>query len=313
MTRKRYAAIDIGTMTCRLLIADADENGLYELERRHAITNLGEGVDARGLLKPDAMQRVSSQIDCFLERIDSYKEGGKKTIEVRAVATSATRDAQNSSELLALLAQKGVKPVVLSGEQEAALSFKGTSLDFPGENLLLVDVGGGSTECTAASVGGKFCLSRSINVGCRRVSDRFFRSDPPNSSELEAARAWIHAGIASFFEELTSRTFQVDRMVAVAGTATSLVSVDEAMEVYDSTRVHRSLVSRETLDAVFKRLSELTLEQRKQVVGLEPERAPVIVAGLLILGVVMDLSGEPSFTVSESDILQGIILDAITK
>lgn len=309
---RRFAAIDIGTVTCRMLVADVDCGRVVELAKEYAVTNLGEGVDETGELKPEAMLRVVSAVDRFLALRDSFASE-KSPVTTIAVATSAARDARNAADFAALLMSRGVELSVIPGEREAALSFAGASGDFPGEDVLVVDVGGGSAEVVAGRAGGDVLISRSFNVGCRRVTERFLHADPPSVDELAAARAWIEGEMAGFFGRLLDGGFSSERLVAVAGTATSVVSIRERMETYDSARVHKAEVAREQLHDVAVRLSEMTLAQRERVVGLDPRRAPVIVAGLLILETVLDLAGAEAFTASESDILQGIVLDAAQR
>ena len=307
----RYAAIDIGTVTCRMLVADIDEEGaLHELRREYAITNLGEGVDATGMLKPEAMRRVVDVIARYRAILDACAPADGSDISVVAVATSASRDARNADEFVALLAEAGVELAVVPGEREAALSFAGASCDFAGERILVVDVGGGSTELVAGQAGEMPVQAHSFNIGCRRVTEKFLAADPPSADELERARGWTAAGMQSYFDDLRASGFVPERVVAVAGTATSVVAVHERMAEYDSSRVHRFVVERAVLDEVYAQLAAEPLDERRRTVGLDPGRAPVIVAGLVILQVVLDLSGMPSFTVSESDILHGIVLDA---
>lgn len=307
----RYAAIDIGTVTCRMLVADVDEAGrLRELDREYAITNLGERVDATGVLQPDAMHRVVEAIARFKRVLSGFEEAGRPAVHVTAMATSAARDAKNSSEFAELLRGIGVELAVIPGEREAALSFAGASYDLAGERLVVVDIGGGSTEVVAGMAGCEPDRSHSFNIGCRRVTERFLASDPPSEAELEAARAWIEEGMSPYFDELRSAGLSPDRLVAVAGTATTVVSVHERMAVYDAARVHQAVVDRPVLDAVYDRLRKAPLAERRSIVGLDPGRAPVIVAGMVILQTVLDLAGFDSFTVSETDILHGIVLGA---
>ena len=310
----RYAAIDIGTVTCRMLVADVDEQGrLHELDREYQITNLGEGVDASGVLKPEAMERVASAVKGYREVLDSFVSPDHPLVHVTAMATSAARDARNAAEFAGMLSALGVSLSVIPGQKEASLSFKGASCDFPGEQLVVVDIGGGSTEVVAGPSGGDPVKSHSFNIGCRRVTEKFLASDPPSCAELQAARAWISSGMSLFFEELRASGFRADRLVAVAGTATTVVSIRERMSVYDTARVHKALVDRPALDQVYDQLRSVALADREQIVGLDPGRAPVIVAGVIILQSVLDSAGMDSFTVSESDILHGIILDAATR
>ena len=304
----RYAAIDIGTVTCRMLVVDADESGLRELTREYAITNLGEGVDATGELKPEAIDRVVRAIDGFLAVRDSLSTPDHPVVRTVAVATSAARDARNAADFAARLRERGIELSVIPGSREAALSFSGASIDFPGERLMVVDVGGGSTEVVMGTGGAEPLCAHSFNVGCRRVTEKFLASDPPAPEELAQARAWIREQMASWFADQAKEAALLERVVAVEGTATTVVSIRERMETYDSSRVHKARVSRQDLLEVYERLAALPLSERMQVVGLDPKRAPVMVAGLLILLEVLDFAGIDAFTVSETDILHGITL-----
>lgn len=304
----RYAAIDIGTVTCRMLVVDVGESGLHELTREYVITNLGEGVDATGELKPEAMERVVRAIDGFLAVRDSLSTPDHPVVRTVAVATSAARDARNAADFAARLRERGIELSVIPGAREAALSFSGASIDFSGERLMVVDVGGGSTEVVMGVGGADPVCAHSFNVGCRRVTEKFLASDPPAPEELARARAWIHEKMASWFAEQSKEAADLERVVAVAGTATTVVSIRDRMETYDSSRVHKARVSRQELLEVYERLAALPLSARKQVVGLDPKRAPVMVAGLLILLEVLDFAGVDAFTVSETDILHGITL-----
>ena len=304
----RYAAIDIGTVTCRMLVVDVGESGLHELTREYAITNLGEGVDATGELKPEAMERVVRAIDGFLAVRDSLSTPDHPVVRTVAVATSAARDARNAAEFAARLRERGIELSVIPGAREAALSFSGASIDFLRERLMVVDVGGGSTEVVMGTGGAEPVCAHSFTVGCRRVTEKFLASDPPAPEELARARAWIREQMASWFADQAKEAASLERVVAVAGTATTVVSIRDRMETYDSSRVHKARVSRQDLLEVYERLAALPLSARKKVVGLDPKRAPVMVAGLLILLEVLDFAGIDAFTVSETDILHGITL-----
>lgn len=304
----RYAAIDIGTVTCRMLVVDVGESGLHELTREYAITNLGEGVDATGELKPEAMERVVRAIDGFLAVRDSLATPDHPVVRTVAVATSAARDARNAADFAARLRERGIELSVIPGSREAALSFSGASIDFSGERLMVVDVGGGSTEVVMGVGGAEPLCAHSFNVGCRRVTEKFLASDPPAPEELARACAWIREQMASWLADQAKEAADLERVVAVAGTATTVVSIRERMETYDSSRVHKARVSRQELLEVYERLAALPLSARKKVVGLDPKRAPVMVAGLLILLEVLDFAGIDAFTVSETDILHGITL-----
>lgn len=306
----RYAALDIGTVTCRMLVADVHDGALTELDKEYRITDLGVGVDATGRLQPAAMERVMAAVDDYLAVLAQFDTAEHPVRRLIAVATSAARDASNADEFAALLAARGVTLTVIPGQREAALTFAGASSDFPGENLLVVDTGGGSTEVVAGRAGADPLASHSFDIGCRRVTERFFRSDPPTADQMAAARQWIREEMTAYFGDLAARGFAIERLVAVAGTATSVVSIREEMTVYDSARVHKAVVTAEQLRAITDRLAALPVVERERTVGLDPKRAGVIVAGFIILEEVLRLADAAEYTVSESDILNGMILEA---
>lgn len=310
----RYAAIDIGTVTCRMLVADVDAAGaIHEVDREYAITNLGEGVDAAGVLAPAAILRTVETVGGYCAVRDRLAEQGAPIVKTVAVATSASRDAENSDEFVQRLAKLGVVLSVILGSKEAGLSFSGASCDFPGQDLMVVDIGGGSTEMVVGRAGQAPAWAHSFDIGCRRVTEKFIRTDPPASDELDRAREWVSQQLARRLGEAGKAGITPERLVAVAGTATTVVAVRDQMRVYDSTKVHKALVTRQQLDRQYAELAAMPLEQRSQVVGLDPGRAPVIVAGLVIMQAVMDAVGVDGFTVSETDILHGIILDAAKR
>lgn len=309
ITPGRYAAIDIGTVTCRMYVADVDETGmLHEVGREYAITNLGEGVDDARELQPQAIERVAAAIEEFLAVLKRLPGAKGVAPRVFAVATSAARDARNSDQLITRLHEAGVGLQVIPGWREAELSFAGAASAFGDEPLVVVDVGGGSTEFTAGGAGASKLVSHSYDVGCRRVTERFLHTDPPTTGEIADARKWVAAQILPYRELLAGAGRQAGRMVAVAGSATSVVSVRERMEIYETHRVHLSVVTRGQLDEQFEWMSKLPLENRQKIVGLDPDRAPVVLGGLIILQEAMEMLGVDEFTVSECDILQGIVM-----
>lgn len=306
----RYGALDIGTVTCRLLVADVEDGRIIDVDKEYAITDLGVGVDATGRLSEAAIERVLACVDRYLEVLARYDTPEHPVRRLIAMATSASRDAANGPEFAARLAERGVTLAVIPGSREAQLTFLGASSDFPGENLLVVDIGGGSTEVVAGRFGEDPIASHSFNIGCRRVTERFFHDDPPTPDQMDAARQWIRETMAPYFEGLATAGFAIDRVVAVAGTATSVVSIREAMETYDSSRVHKAVVAAGDLAAIEERLAAEPLEERRTTVGLDPKRAGVIVAGFVILEEVLALAGADAYTASESDILHGMIFEA---
>ncbi|MCX8006988.1 MAG: Ppx/GppA family phosphatase [Coriobacteriia bacterium] len=302
----RLAVVDMGTVTTRLLVADVGADGVREVVRRSQITHLGDGWTASGRLAPDAVGRVADTVARYAEEARALGAA-----QVVALATSAARDADNADDLARALSPLGVSFQVISGDREAALTFAGAAYEMGGEGTLVVDVGGGSTELVLGSgraIDGTLRIeaARSVDVGSKRVTEMFLASDPPSAHEMQAALAYVADELRPFFAALPQRP---RRMISVAGTATSLAAIDMALDPYDPERVHGYLLTGAAVADARERLASMTLQERKQVVGLEPDRASVIVAGTLILETALALSGLDSTLVSEHDILYGAALD----
>lgn len=311
----RYAAIDIGTVTCRMLVADVSKGAdgspsIAPVLKEYAVTNLGEGVDATHRLSQAALDRVAEAVDGFASKLHELDIHGNLMENTLVMATSASRDAENSGEFVSLMEDRGFRLNVISGSTEAMMSFTGASSAFAGERVAVVDVGGGSTEVSIGIAGEAPAFSHSFDVGCRRVTERFWDGYPPSAQALASAREWIRDQIEGILDEGTcmSAPDPSFRMVAVAGTATSAVSIRERMEVYDSKRVHGSVMTMGDLRKIRESLTAMTLDELQHVVGLDPRRAPVIAAGMVILEEVMSALGVDCFTASESDILEGMIM-----
>ncbi|MGB4594240.1 MAG: Ppx/GppA family phosphatase [Coriobacteriia bacterium] len=302
---RRLAAIDIGTVTTRLLVADVLDCDVTEVARCSTITHLGDGWTGTGRLADASIERVATTVAEFV--VEARSLGA---VEIFGVATSASRDAENGTEFLDRLEAVGMRPEIITGAREAALSFTGATFDLGGEGTLVVDVGGGSTELVLGSRGADGAVdiesARSIDVGSKRITELFLASDPPSHLELDAARAFITDELRPYFDGLRSRP---RRMIAVAGTATSIAAIDMALDPYDSSRVHGYRLGGHAIADVREELSAMTLERRRQVPGLEPARAGVIVAGALILETALALASLDSTLVSEHDILYGMVLE----
>ncbi len=301
----RVAVVDIGSNSTRLLIADVDDGRVTdELERISVVTRLGAGVDADGRLRDDAMERVYSTLADFRALIGRHHAG-----TALAVLTSAVRDAANGEEFAGVVERRfGLTPHVLTGDQEAQLSFLGATSDRdPSDTTptLLVDIGGGSTEVVIGT-GREAEFHVSNQVGVVRQTERHIHTDPPTDAELEAvredARAVLRRGVPA------ERREDVKRAIAVAGTATSLAAIAQELDPYDPERVHGYVLSRTESEAILRRLASMPLAERRHVAGLDPARAPTIVAGAVILLCVMDLFGLDETEVSEHDILRGAAL-----
>jgi exopolyphosphatase / guanosine-5'-triphosphate,3'-diphosphate pyrophosphatase len=305
----RLAAIDIGTVTTRLLVADVSDDGIDEVIRSTDITHLGIDLAASGRLSAAAIGRVRDVVAGYAETI-----AGLNVESVSAVATSASRDAANSDELLAALASYGVVPRIIGGEDEARLSFSGATWSMTGEGLLVVDVGGGSTELIFGSSSATGDATRepaietmrSVDVGSRRITEMFLGGDPPSAAQMDEARSYVTDALRPFFDALRSRP---KTMIALAGAATTFVAIDLELAEYDAEVVHLSCLSGPRLSDLVAMLAQLPLEKRRGVIGLHPDRAPVIVGGGIVLETVLALAGLDSTVVSEHDILYGILLD----
>lgn len=314
----RVACIDIGTVTARLAVADVEGGRVARLIKHSEICNLGEGVDATGRLRDDAIGRVFS---CVRGYVALAVEAGAPA--ACCTLTSAARDAENSDEMVSALESLGLSPLVIPGRIEGSLTFLGVAQDFRGRRILVADNGGGSTELALGSLGedGALDLSyvRSVDVGCRRVTEKYLQAAPlPTADDLAAAHAFVAEGFAPAVEEGGLWAAGSERAVADApealvvcgGTVTSLVAVDAEMEPYDSARVHLAGLTREKVEALEKRLAGLTVEQRAELPGLQAKRAPVILGGAVAISELMRQTSFSTLQASESDLLFGLALTA---
>jgi exopolyphosphatase / guanosine-5'-triphosphate,3'-diphosphate pyrophosphatase len=306
----RVAVLDIGTNSTRLLLADVHDDGtVEELERRTTVTRLGEGVDASGALGEEPMRRVFAALDDYREAVDGHG-GADKSL---AVLTSAVRDASNGPGFTARVRdQYGVHASTIPGEEEARLTFLGATSerDTDGsETIVVIDIGGGSTELVIGH-GRTVELFESTQAGVVRQTERHIRSDPPTEPELRELASEVRAIFeAAVPEDVRGR---VGAAIAVAGTATSVAAIDQDLEPYDPERVHGHVVSVSRLRELLARLAAMTEAQRRRVRGLHPDRAPTIVAGVVLLIEALRAFGLDEVEVSEHDILRGAALDAAT-
>ena len=303
--RLRVAVVDIGTNSTRLLIAQVDDGGLEELDRRSVVTRLGEGVDATGRLGDEPQARVFATLDDYARAIEEH--GVERRV---AVMTSAVRDASNGGEFADAVRERyGLDGRTLSGDDEARLTFLGATAarsDADRTPLLVVDIGGGSTELVVGS-GGEVEFHVSTQAGVVRHTERFLHSDPPAEDEMEALAADVREVFEAAAPEEVRR--RVGAAVAVAGTATSVAAIDVGIEPYDASRVEGHVVSVQRLGDIRATLAAIALEERRRVPGLHPDRAPTIVAGTILLAEVLDSFGLEVFEASERDILWGVALD----
>ena len=296
----RVAAIDCGTNSIRLLIADIEGNNFREVIRTMQIVRLGQGVDQSGEFHPDAIARTLAAVDLFAAEI--AKRGVQK---IRFCATSATRDATNRHLFVDGVRERlGIEPEVISGDEEASLSFTGAIQDLsPADGpFLVVDIGGGSTEFVFGTTHVEH--AKSVNIGCVRMTERHFTSDPASTTEIDGARADIKEAItkaAALVPITTAKT-----LIAVAGTATTVAAAALGLTEYDRYAIHLARVSAEHTHEVADMFLTASREARLALGYMHPGRVDVIPAGALVLSEIMQATGAKAFVASESDILDGI-------
>ena len=300
----RVAVVDIGTNSTRLLIADvAPDGALAEVRRESVVTRLGDRVDATGRLQDDAMQRVFETLARFRGLIDEHGVAA-----CTAVLTSAVRDAANGAGFTARVrADHGLDARTIGGDEEAALTFAGATSErsHDGTELVVVDIGGGSTEFVVGR-DGAVDFHVSTQVGVVRQTERHIGADPPPREAIAGLAAEVAAIVeASVPAQLRER---VAHGIAVAGTATSCAAIELELDAYDPARVHGHVLTRATCARILDRLAALANDERRAVTGLQPDRAPTIVAGVAMLIEVLDAFGLDAIEVSEHDILRGAAL-----
>ncbi|MGH2953751.1 MAG: Ppx/GppA phosphatase family protein [Solirubrobacterales bacterium] len=300
----RVAVVDMGTNSTRLLVAEVENGGVRELERRSTVTRLGRGVDTSRQLAADAIDDVCAALADYIalyEELDAER--------VVTIATSAVRDAENSEAFLAELRERfALDARILDGAEEARLTYLGACAERPGDQkVLVVDIGGGSTELVIGD-GPEVGFYASLQAGTVRHTERHIGHDPPEAVELEELAADVHRLID---ESLAGAALaQARRGVGVAGTPTSLAAIDQRLDPYDPERVHGYRLGLESIQRMLSELAAKPLAERLRVTGLHPGRAPTIVAGVVILVQVMRAFGLSEIEVSEHDILWGAALDA---
>lgn len=300
MSTVKIAAIDLGTVSSRLLCAEMSNGQITASIKRTVITDLGERVDATGVFAPAAIDRVTQACAEFVRKA---REFGAQ--HVCCTLTSAARDVSNGNDLLDRLRDLGLVPQVIPGEVEARLTFYGVAHDFANERIAVADSGGGSTELVvgrACDGGLELDCTESLNIGCRRVTERFFSSVPPSADELDKAAAWARAQFEPYWAGLANRP---ERLVAVGGTVTTLVAMVHELAVYDSHFVHLRDLTIEQVEDGIDRMRSLTVEQIAQLPGIQAKRAPVILAGAIVVRELMRAGGYGRLTVSENSLLAG--------
>jgi exopolyphosphatase / guanosine-5'-triphosphate,3'-diphosphate pyrophosphatase len=293
----RVAAVDLGTNSTRLLVADVEAGSLDQVTRRLTITRLGEGVDERRRLLPVPIARVRNCLSDYRKELEAL--GAERTL---CIATSSVRDADNGEAFLGEIEWSyGFTTRLLSGEEEAAMMIRGLTAGRPRlDDVLVVDIGGGSTELVVATKG-EITFVTSLDVGCVRITERFLGSDPPSRPQLAAAGAYVRSLLPPL---------EAAHAIGVAGTITTLAALSLGDDEYDPARTHGHRISALAVNGQLERLAAMTTKERLGVPALEPGRAPVIVAGIVVLREIMKAYDLEEIEVSENDVLHGAALEA---
>ncbi|MBF0900321.1 MAG: phosphatase [Atopobium sp.] len=326
------AAIDIGTVTARLALAQVEDGRVIRMAKYTEIVNLGEGVDTTKRLLPEAIHRCVGCVSSYVDH--ARKEGAEAVV---CTLTSAARDAENAPDLGMGLASLGLEPMIIPGEIEGALTFLGVSHDFENHRILVADSGGGSTELVVGTLasqpaaqgagqqlggqqlegqqlGGQqidINFVESVDLGCRRLTERFnLSSDHPSAEDIDGA----HQMAAQMMSEAIGRAQQQcaapELLVGVGGTATSLIAIRDRLDPYDPAKVHLNHISIDEVSQIEGLLASKTLKEREDITGLQAKRAPVMLAGTILLAELMKNSGFKHLVVSESDLLFGLVITA---
>ena len=321
------AAIDIGTVTARLALAQVEDSRVIRMAKYTEIVNLGEGVDTTKRLLPEAIRRCVGCVSSYVDH--ARKEGAEAVV---CTLTSAARDAENAPDLGMGLASLGLEPMIIPGEIEGALTFLGVSHDFENHRILVADSGGGSTELVVGTLAGQPAAQgagqqlggqqlegqqldinfvESVDLGCRRLTERFnLSADHPSAEDIDGA----HKMAAQMMSEAIGRAQQQcaapELLVGVGGTATSLIAIRDHLDPYDPSKVHLNHISIDEVSQIEGLLASKTLKEREDITGLQAKRAPVMLAGTILLAELMKNSGFKHLVVSESDLLFGLVITA---
>lgn len=328
------AAIDIGTVTARLALAQVEDGRVIRMAKYTEIVNLGEGVDTTKRLLPEAIHRC---VGCVSSYVDHARKEGAETVV--CTLTSAARDAENAPDLGMGLASLGLEPMIIPGEIEGALTFLGVSHDFENHRILVADSGGGSTELVVGTLAGQPAAQgagqsagqpaaqgagqqlggqqldinfvESVDLGCRRLTERFnLSSDHPSAEDIDGAHKMAAQMMSGAIGRAQQQCAAPELLVGVGGTATSLIAIRDHLDPYDPAKVHLNHISLDEVLQIEGLLASKTLKEREDITGLQAKRAPVMLAGTILLAELMKNSGFKHLVVSESDLLFGLVITA---
>lgn len=306
----RLAAIDIGTNSTRLLISEKYDSGFKILERIMEITRIGRNIGSTGNISRVSAEDTLETLKKYTALMDKHNVS-----RYRAIGTSAVRQSSNSEWFISYVYENsGIEIDTITGEEEARLSFDGASKYlnlYPEKNrkILVLDIGGGSTEfilgTTSLDTGPDIEILKSLRIGSVVLTEKFIKGSLPKKKELEVLKIFIRENISEVMESIGNKKEVM--VIGMAGTITTLASIDLELKKYDSNIIHKHRLSLEKIKSIYKMLCNTELDERKKVIGLNPKRADIIIAGTAILLEILKKSGKDSLIVSEQDILDGII------
>ena len=319
------AAIDIGTVTARLALAQVEDGRVIRMAKYTEIVNLGEGVDKTKRLLPEAIHRCVGCVSSYVDH--ARKEGAEAVV---CTLTSAARDAENAPDLGMGLASLGLEPMIIPGEIEGALTFLGVSHNFENHRILVADSGGGSTELVVGTLLGQTAAQdasqsatqaagqqldinfvESVDLGCRRLTERFnLSADRPSAEDIDGAHKMAAQMMSEAIGRAQKQCAAPELLVGVGGTATSLIAIRDRLDPYDPAKVHLNHISINEVSQIEGLLASKTLKEREDITGLQAKRAPVMLAGTILLAELMKNSGFKHLVVSESDLLFGLVITA---
>ena len=328
------AAIDIGTVTARLALAQVEDGRVIRMAKYTEIVNLGEGVDKTKRLLPEAIHRCVGCVSSYVDH--ARKEGAEAVV---CTLTSAARDAENAPDLGMGLASLGLEPMIIPGEIEGALTFLGVSHDFENHRILVADSGGGSTELVVGTLVGQAAAQgaaqsagqpatravdqqrggqqldinfvESVDLGCRCLTERFnLSADYPSVEDIDGAHKMAAQMISEAIGRAQQQCAAPELLVGVGGTATSFIAIRDHLDPYDPSKVHLNHISIDEVTQIEGLLASKTLKEREDITGLQAKRAPVMLAGTILLAELMKNSGFKHLVVSESDLLFGLVITA---
>lgn len=292
----RICAIDIGTNSIRQLICDIDNENINKIQKDVEITRLGEGISKTGKLNNNAIQRSIEVIERFVKLA---QEKGAEVIY--AFATSAMRDAKNKDAFFEQVKKLGLEVEIIDGETESLFGYIGAVMGVNKEDALVLDIGGGSTELAYK---GREFVKESFDIGAVRLTEKFIKNDPPTTEEYDEIRLHIIDAVVNSIDKYK----EVENVIGIGGTITTLAAVSQQLEIYSQEKVHGYQLKKEEIKRILDKFMSVTLEERKKIFGLQPQRADIIIAGTAILLTILEMLSFKEITVSEWDNLEGAVL-----